>query len=359
MSRIMGSIHDEVDLAGHTTEYFCAEDSPESNSRGSWARFRYPMAVLRHVQQAQALGTPFDIVNVHEPSAAAVSMLRGSTGKSKVVVTSHGVEERGWESRLDKEATPEERPPLRSRIIYPTSVLWQARMGLRNCDHIFCLNEEDKQFIERRYKRNSSDITRIFPAADPIYGSKAADRDYGHCDSILFAGSWLIRKGIRILVSAFEVLADSHPHLKMIILNPGQPESNVLADFPEHLRSRLEVVRAGPDDGTAAVLERSGIFVLPSFFEGTPLTLMEAMWSGLPVVTTAVCGIKDVIEDGRNGLLVPPRSVEELTQAIQKLLKQPELRQQVGKAAHHDALIRYSWRKVAEPVLETYERLVK
>ena len=357
MSRIMGYIHDEVDRAGHQTDYFCAEDAPQPKLHPSLGRFQYPLAVLERVEQAAAAGVPYDIVNVHEPSAAAVAMLRRKSRKTKVVVTSHGVEERGWELRLRPEATAEERPPARSQFLYPASVLWQARLGLRHCDHVFCLNNEDRDFIMHRYGRKQSEITRIFPAADPIYSEAAASRNYERCGSIVFAASWLIRKGTRVLVDAFAKVADRNPDLVLKVLNPGQPEESVLADFPERLRPRVQVLKARPDDGTSSVLAGSDIFVLPSFFEGTPLTLMEAMWSGLPVITTSVCGMKDVVEDGRNGLLVPARSIDALAQAMEKLVNDAALRRRLGESALADAHQLYNWKKSAEPVVEAYERI--
>ena len=84
-------------------------------------------------------------------------------------------------------------------------------MALRRADHIFCLNTEDEQFMRSRYLRTSQDITRIFPGADSIYGRNAAARDYKRSSVVLFAGTWLVRKGIRDLVVAFTRLANADP----------------------------------------------------------------------------------------------------------------------------------------------------
>ena len=101
------------------------------------------------------------------------------------------------------------------------------------------------------------------------------------------------------------------------------------------------------------------IFVLPSLFEGTPLTLIEAMASGLPIVTTSVCGMKDTIRDRENGLLVPTRSPKSIVDAIDCLLRSPELRMTVGRAARGDALASYTWARVAEPVKDVYQRIAR
>jgi D-inositol-3-phosphate glycosyltransferase len=75
------------------------------------------------------------------------------------------------------------------------------------------------------------------------------------------------------------------------------------------------------------------------------------------VVTTATCGMKDVIRDGSNGLLVPIRSFVAIVQAVERLLGDPALRESLGRTAQAEALAKYTWDKVAAPVLEAYERL--
>ncbi|HYP14924.1 MAG TPA: glycosyltransferase family 4 protein, partial [Bryobacteraceae bacterium] len=103
----------------------------------------------------------------------------------------------------------------------------------------------------------------------------------------------------------------------------------------------------------------SDVYVLPSLFEGTPLTLMEAMMSGLPVITTSVCGMRDVIKHEVNGLLVEPGSVSDLLAAMQRLLADAEGRARVGRQATSDALTNYTWPAVARIVEQAYFNLLQ
>jgi glycosyltransferase involved in cell wall biosynthesis len=358
MSRIMGYHHDVVTGAGHEVDYFCADDVP-APVHTSLQRFAFPLAVRRHVALERQAGRPFDIVNVHEPSAAGLLLRRGRSDRTKVVVTSHGIEQRAWEERLAPGAGPDERPSWKTRIVHPTAVLWQARFALRHADHIFCLNQDDAAFVRERYGRRPDDITRIFPAAAAVYGRRAAARDYAAVRSLVFAASWLPRKGIRTLMESFCRIAAAHPDIELQLLNPGAAEADVLAAFPPAFRGRVRCIAAAPDEGTAAVLESADIFVLPSLFEGTPLTLMESMWSGLPIVTTDTCGMKDVIANGRNGLLVPPRSVDALTASLERLIRDRALRESLGRTAARDAVSLYTWERTGTAVLEAYERLFR
>jgi 1,4-alpha-glucan branching enzyme len=346
MNRIMGFIHDEIEADGHSVDYFCTEDAA---CTGRLARFTFPLAVLRHAKAARQAGKPYDVINVHEPVGAAVALWKRQTG-ARIVVTSHGLETRGWKVMVEQGGVP-----LKSRIGYPATVLWQTRLALERADHVFCLNWEDASALGRiGIPKNR--ITRIFPAADPIFG--LANHDYNKARTILFAGTWLPRKGIHDMAAAFARLAVARPDIRLVVLNPGVPDKDVLSHFPPVLCEQISCVRAAPEKGVAEVFAAADIYVLPSVFEGTPLTLMEAMWSGLPIVATDTCGMRDVLRHGENGLLIPVGAPERLTHELERLLEDPDLRAKLGRAARGDAIQHYSWRKSAQPVREAYETLV-
>jgi glycosyltransferase involved in cell wall biosynthesis len=356
MSRIMGFIHDQLANAGHSVDYFCAEDLPPSLN-GPLSRFTFPAMVLRHAMAQARQGKPYDVVNVHEPSGAAISFLKRVAGRPCVVVTSHGVEKRGWEHLLEESRLKRDHVRPRSRFVYPATVLWQARLALASADHVFSLNTEDSEYLSSRFHIPAKKITRIYPGADSIYAEAGANRDYHRAHTLLFAGTWLKRKGVSDLVAAFATLAARHPELLLVVLNGGMPESEVRDCFPEDIRFRVSCRYAEPEKGTADAMGTADIYLLPSLFEGTPLTLIEAMFEGMPIVTTATCGMKDVIEDGRNGLLSPIRSPEAIVAAVERLLGDSALRSRLGQAARAEALQTYNWQRVAEPVREVYERL--
>jgi glycosyltransferase involved in cell wall biosynthesis len=354
MSRIMGFLHDRVAAAGHEVEYFTSEEVPP-RLRGRIRRFGFPALLWQHVRARQRGPRPFDVVNAHEPVAAALSVDLPLRRSFQLVVTSHGVERRAWE--LEKVRTVD-RPSLRKRIVYPGTGLWQSELSLWRADHVFCLNEEDRRWLVAERGQKPSSVTRIFPGALPIYADAAAGRDYGRGTKLLFAGTWRTNKGIHDLVPAFEALHRQRPEVSLTVLGAGFPEEHVLASFPEPLRPHVEVVTARGDEETAAVFARHDVFVLPSLFEGTPLTLMEALMSGLPVVTTATCGMRDVVESGRTGLLVPPGAPGSLARALEALVDSEALRRALGTAGSALARTRYTWDAVGEIPLRAYEALV-
>jgi glycosyltransferase involved in cell wall biosynthesis len=350
MSRLMGRAHDELENAGHDVDYLSADDVGPA-ARGPAGRFLFPLAVRRTVVNAVRRGRPYDVVNVHEPHGAAVAMLRGGQNGTAVVAMTHGVEQRGWEMSLTHAAT---RPSLKTRCVYPASSLWQSRVALRCADHVICLNNQDREFLAERFGVDTARITRVTPGADTVFGETAAARSYGFPKRLLFAGTWIPRKGTHILVAAFERLCAAGSPLELDVLGAGVPEDRVRADFSAAVQHRVRVLTARTDRETAAAMAASDLFVLPSLFEGTPLTLIEAMWSALPVVTTATAGMRDVVRDGCNGLLTVPADVDSLTSSLEKLAKNPTLCRNLGTAAHKTATAHFTWRRTAEAFEAAY-----
>jgi glycosyltransferase involved in cell wall biosynthesis len=358
MSRMMGFIHDELARDGHEIEYLGSDDMPARVPR-RMIRFAFPALVAGRAMIRAREGRAFDIVNVHEPSSAGIATLKRLAGNPRVVVTSHGLERRAWELSLEDLRLGRGGPSLKTRIAYPSTMLWQSSVGLRFADHVFCLNNEDRDFLRERVHLPEDRITRIFPAAAEAFQVAGRHRTIDGGSRLLFAGTWRTNKGIADLVTAFVRLADRHPDLSLSVLGAGLPEAEVLASFPESARGRVHYVRARSDAEFAQTYCDAHIFLQPSLFEGTPQTLLEAMACGLPLVTTAVCGMRDVIEDGRNGLLIPARSPDALVDAIERLRASSELRQRLGANARRDAHERYVWKVVAGPIRSAYERLFR
>jgi len=114
------------------------------------------------------------------------------------------------------------------------------------------------------------------------------------------------------------------------------------------LRKELERMAEQLEIGDPNYYRRAHIFVLASLWEGIPVSLMEAMASGLAVVATRVTGIPELVEDGVSGLLVPPQDSKALAEAIYKLLRDKELREKMGKAARQKVVEEFDNRKTAK-----------
>jgi glycosyltransferase involved in cell wall biosynthesis len=351
MSRLMGHAHDVLEAAGHDVTYLTADDVP-AWARGRAGRLAFPMLVRRAAAAAARQGRPFDIVNVHEPHGAVVAWLRAGLGGTAVVAMSHGVERRGWEVAL---AHAPSRPSAKTRIVHPLSSLWLSRMALRNADHVICLNRQDRDFLAARFDIDPARVTPVTPGADPVFGQAAASRMYDRVHRLLFAGTWLPRKGVVELAEAFSSLGGRYPHLTLEILGGGVPAEQILRMFSPDAAARVRILGGGDDAMMARAMASADLFVLPSLFEGTPLTLIEAMWSGLPIVTTRTAGMQDVVSHERTGLLVPPADAPALRDAIARLADDLSLRRAIGAEAHRVAASRYTWTGAAAAFDTAYQ----
>ena len=106
------------------------------------------------------------------------------------------------------------------------------------------------------------------------------------------------------------------------------------------------------------ILAITDVFVLPTYYrEGIPRVLLEAASMGVPLVATDVPGCRDVVQNGQNGFLVPPRDVHALAHAIIRLLDDSSLRQRFGQAAWRCAREQFDLKKVASALFFLYERM--
>ncbi len=232
-------------------------------------------------------------------------------------------------------------------MVYPATSLWQSRIALTRASLVLTLSDEDRRYLTTRIGVAASRTARMRPGADQAFAVPAAGRTYASGDRLLFAGTWRHNKGILDLVDAFAALARRHATLSLTVLGAGVAPGVVADAFPADVRARVSTIPSTDDRGAVAALERADIFVLPSLFEGTPLTLIEAMMSGLPIVATATCGIKDAVEADRSGLLVPTRSPGAIDAAVERLVTSPALRESLGRQAHARAAREFTWPKVA------------
>ncbi len=150
---------------------------------------------------------------------------------------------------------------------------------------------------------------------------------------LLTVGRMASVKGIPILLDAIKHLHAAHPDLKLTIVGDG-PERKAFEQYAKAIgiESRVNFVGYQSQAEVRDRLNETDLFVLPSFAEGVPVVLMEAMAAGVPVVTTRIAGVAELVDNGISGRLVPPGDGETLAQAIDDLLNDPDKRNAFGRA---------------------------
>ena len=175
---------------------------------------------------------------------------------------------------------------------------------------------------------------------------------------INFTGRIVRRKGLDLLLNAFSEDEKLLSSSVIIVAGTGPDEDRI-----KRLSSKigiLEKVRfLGQTNEVERYLNASDIFVLPSFSEGMPNSLLEAMACGLPVIASKIGGVVDVVEDGRSGILFEPGDISGLASAMVRLLNDNELRLKLGAEARKRIVDSFSIDMIADEYIRLYERLSK
>jgi len=148
---------------------------------------------------------------------------------------------------------------------------------------------------------------------------------------MLFVGRLAPVKGLRVLISALEDLLPQHPGLRLTLVGDGEDRAHLEA-MAAPLGDAVRFVGYQSQDSVAGFLAGTDMLVLPSFAEGLPVVLMEAMASAKPVIATRVAGVAELVEDGKNGLLVHAGDRAGLIAAIARLAGDADLRASLGRA---------------------------
>lgn len=145
-------------------------------------------------------------------------------------------------------------------------------------------------------------------------------------------GMVIPKKGHRFLIEAASSLKSSIPPLKVLIVGDGE-ERCALEKLVRSEGLSGRVVFTGERRDVPELMKTMDIFVLPSLQEGFPITILEAMYTGLPVVASDISGIPEIIEDGANGSLIPPSDVDSLKENIAALYKDADTRERYASNA--------------------------
>jgi D-inositol-3-phosphate glycosyltransferase len=176
---------------------------------------------------------------------------------------------------------------------------------------------------------------------------------------VLFISHLEVRKGIHVMLDAFERVAPRLPSARLVIAGEG-PELEVvrrrIAATPT--LERVELLGRLSRDQVMATMRHSDVYCMPSFDEPFGMTALEAMACGKPVVATAAGGLAYLVPD-EGGRKVPPRDPAALAEALYEVLANAELRRMMGRHNRQVVERRYSWVRVVDRLEEAYEEAMR
>jgi len=271
-----------------------------------------------------------DLLHVHSPSAAIAGRLAAVLQRIPVVYSIHlparwyhGIRQT-WRARFGRWVYVTLDCILNflvtARLLYPSKMVLQEEL------HSRCTPLNRSVYIP-----NSVDL-QSFQSLPERAQARAAFNILPGQVVILFVGRLDEQKGLDILLKAIQHMPE--PILPWVLW--------VVGDGPQEIELRSQVTCSGMEDNVyffgyqadvRPYLAVADIFVLPSRYDTMPLAMLEALAAGLPCVVSAVGDLDEVIQAGMNGLVVSPEDPIELREALNLLLKDPELRIQMGSAA--------------------------
>lgn len=235
------------------------------------------------------------------------------------------------------------------RILY----LWE-RFGYKRSDYLMCVSDSTRRIVLRNYGASRKLCETISVGVDqdrffPLNFERMPN-------SLFFLGRLESRKGIDFLIKTIPKVKARLNDIQLFIGGDG-----VLKPFLENfikqknLENNVHLLGTLSDSALNEWYNRVSVVVIPSVFEGFGLTAIEAMACGTPVIATDVDALRDVIEDGVNGFLVPYNDVEALSEKVLYLLKSKTEQSKFSIKGREIVRTVYNWNNISKDILRIYE----
>lgn len=196
-------------------------------------------------------------------------------------------------------------------------------------DPIIVLSPVEQESIVRKFRARN---VLVLPNSLDLNEAKEFSRVYSHEGTLtlLFLGRIVKDKGVEYIFQALKALKERGFVFKFLLAGSGEDKDEYVNRFSEILGPYFEYMGVVSGNAKTALLEKSDVFLLPSFYEGLPVSLLESMSFGLVPIVTGVGSIKSVVTDGNNGIIVEKKSFEDIYEAIIKLIREKDLVEELG-----------------------------
>ncbi len=295
----------------------------------------------------------FDVVHTHTPKAGLIGPIAARlAGVPQIVHTVHGLLFHDRMTRLRQ------------------SIFWvPEKITATFCHRILSQSQEDVERAVRSrlcarskisYIGNGIDVTRFAPQSTYDRSEKLREVGLSAGDFVVGSvGRLVAEKGFMELFAAAETLTNSYPQIKFVVIGPRETDQNDALDndYMDDLQRRGVVRFVNWCDDMRPWYAAMDLFVLPSYREGIPRACMEAAAMMRPIVASDIRGCREVVLDGETGVLVPPRDVPSLVEAIERLNQNRGLAVRMGERGRQHVVQNFDIKNVCRRLCEFYAQL--
>lgn len=358
VAAIIYNLGGELERLGHKVTYIFQEDLvPPGSVSARFTELAFSIRLARYIAGNRK---KFSIVNLHAPVGFVYGMRRRwhrSVGYPPYVMTLHGLEERRMHvmSREVKKGRAWNYS-WRNRLWHRFYHRPRFRASIRTADGAHAYSRDVWNALQLEYNLDSDRVAYIPSGVEPRFFIPREYRRSGEM-RLLYAGTWLDQRGIFYLRDALQNLNRKLARFTITIAGGAAPPDEILRFFGEELAHRIVVRPVVAWESMPQLYAEHDIFVFPSLMEGLPSVLLEAMATGMPVITTETCGMPDIVEDEVNGRLIPPGDAAAIEEAILYFANSAELREKLGAAAR-ETMKRHTWERSARLLEGLFQRIL-
>lgn len=296
----------------------------------------------------KSLESQIDIVHIHTPLPPLIKTSHPTiiTIHTPMLTDNNYIEIRSIYSLLTKISARFVSYPLELKLI-------------QSSDIVTTVSKSIAQELKEHYL-NLDEVSIVYNGVDEKFFYPKQIKSGDGSKYIMYAGRADREKGLFDLVKCGKFICSERSDVFFIVAGNGRDFNKLKRKTRKAgLQDRFIFLGQVDKDQMVKLYQNATLFVLPSYHEGLPGVLLEAMSCGLPVIATDVRGNRDLVSNGENGVIVPSRAPKKMAEAISILLKDKKLRKKLGKNARKTIEENYTWNAVSNRILGYYELLVR
>lgn len=350
---------------GHVVDEVWNDELPQKIKHGNLHSLleqprNYRNAIMRRLDK----NNKYDVVQISQPQGyLAAKTLRKMNFAGVVTNRSHGLELimndvlPYWHKKL---GVPESKFPkslLTSGLRYLLSRQWPA--VLKYCDGVIVPCDMDRDYLIEKLKANPKQVQTIpHGVPDLFLKTPTNEIDESRSKKMLYVGQLSFFKAPLILIEILNRVLKKNADAQMTWICSASSHPWIIERLDSEVQSRVSLKDWSPQAELLAQYDSHGIQIFPSLTEGAGKASLEGMSRGLCLVASKTGGMKDRIENGKNGYVCEVGNVDEFTQTINKLLTDHKAVQSAGEQARISTE-KFSWNRCAQKAIEFYRTLLE